>query len=517
MSLVQCTSLTQCVVSPFQEKDGDWFVFFYPIFRTPEGIDYTHPAFLNADGTSRIYSIWDQSIPSEPKTGQTGRRPERFLFGTEYTKEDINLALQSENPWEVVPSRDEVGHGTFLTGVACGNQNIENEFTGVAPLAQIAVVKCKQAKENLKEYYRINTEEPCFMENDIMLGIRYLIYLAYETQMPLVLCLGMGTNMGSHNRGGALGEMLENYGDSRGIIIVAAGGNEANTSHHYRSDVIEGKGDTEVELRVGDRKSGFTAELWCDAPGLCSVGLISPGGEYSGKTYARLGEKTQINFLLENTTVDIEYLLVSFESGDECVRMRFKNPSEGVWRIRVFNETDIPTLFDIWMPMREFVSDSNYFLRADPDITLCEPSNNSLIITTTFYRGSDRSVEIDSSRGYNRKGVIRPDIAAPGDNIFGPLPRLGNRYPATEEERIASARYGYRTGSSAGAAVTAGACLLLAEWGLVRGNDLNMDSVGVQKYLIRGVNRSGRSFPNREWGYGTLDVYGVFERLLIRE
>ena len=38
------------------------------------GINYQHPAFRNADGTSRILSIWDQTI-------QTGGLPEGFLYG----------------------------------------------------------------------------------------------------------------------------------------------------------------------------------------------------------------------------------------------------------------------------------------------------------------------------------------------------------------------------------------------------------------------------------------------------
>ena len=481
------------------------------MFRTPAGIDYTHPAFLNADGTSRIYSIWDQSIPYEPEIRKTGRLPEGLDYGTEYLNEDINLALRSENPWEIVPSRDEEGHGTFLAGVACGNENVSNEFTGIAPLAKLVVVKCKQAKENLKQYYRIDTDAPCYMENDIILGVRYLARVAKTLQMPIVVCLGMGTTMGSHYRGGPLGEILQSYGDLRGFIIVTAGGNEANTSHHYHSEQLAAREDVEVELRVGERETGFTMELWCDAPELCSVALISPLGEYSGRTYARLGERQQIRFLLEDSVVDIEYLLVSFESGDECIRIRFLNPEPGIWRLRVFNETDLPAKFDIWLPLQAFITTGTYFLRADPDITLCEPSNNPQIITTSFYKGEDRSVVIDSGRGYNRKGDIKPDIAAPGENIFGPLPRLGNYYPAQEQERLETARYGYRTGSSTAAAVVAGASVLLAEWGLVKGNDLNMDSVGVQKYLIRGANRKGRVFPNREWGYGTLDLFGVFE------
>lgn len=165
---------------------------------------------MNADGTSRILSIWDQTIyePGTPdedtsswtaglqSRGELGRTPDGFDFGTEYTQEEISAAINSDNPWEIVPSRDMVGHGTFLAGVACGNQIEEEEFSGVAPLSSICVVKCKEAKQNLKDYYRIFTNEPCYAESDIMLGVRYLWNQAVQRQMSIVICIGMGTNQG---------------------------------------------------------------------------------------------------------------------------------------------------------------------------------------------------------------------------------------------------------------------------------------------------------------------------------
>ena len=57
------------------------------------GIDYQNPVFRNADGSTRIAAIWDQTI-------QDGNTPEGFLYGTEYTREQINEALRSENPLE---------------------------------------------------------------------------------------------------------------------------------------------------------------------------------------------------------------------------------------------------------------------------------------------------------------------------------------------------------------------------------------------------------------------------------
>ena len=59
-----------------------------------------------------------------------------------------------------------------------------------------------------------------------------------QMRMPLVLCLGVGTNLGGHVRGGVIGELLRDYGDYRGTFVVTAAGNEANTARHYESGVI---------------------------------------------------------------------------------------------------------------------------------------------------------------------------------------------------------------------------------------------------------------------------------------
>ena len=73
------------------------------------GIDFTHEAFVAADGTSRIVSIWDQSV-------EEGVGNENFPYGRMYSRQELNQALSSENPFEIVPSQDEIGHGTFMAG-----------------------------------------------------------------------------------------------------------------------------------------------------------------------------------------------------------------------------------------------------------------------------------------------------------------------------------------------------------------------------------------------------------------
>ena len=84
-------------------------------------------------------------------------------------------------------------------------------------------------------------------------------------------------------------------------------------------------------------------------------------------------------------------------------------------------------------------------------------------------------------------------------NVYGPL--VGNRF-------------GRMTGTSVAAAHMAGAAALLLEWALVRDNREILTTGDAIAFFIRGASRKpGVVYPNREWGYGTLDVYQVFERI----
>ena len=136
------------------------------------GIDYTHPAFRYEDGSSKIVAIWDQ-------TQENGAKPVGFGYGSEYNNNLLNQALTSENPLEVVNTTDVDGHGTFLAGIACGREELMEDFTGYAPLAGIVMVKLKPAKRYLKDYYCVAEDTVCFQENDInnILILNYLINL----------------------------------------------------------------------------------------------------------------------------------------------------------------------------------------------------------------------------------------------------------------------------------------------------------------------------------------------------
>lgn len=456
------------------------------------GIDYTHPAFRRPDGLSRIVGIWDQTL-------QTGQPPFDLSYGTAYSQEELNQALGMEDPFSLVPSRDENGHGTFLAGVAAGSALPQQSFSGAAPEALIAMVKLKPAKEYLKEIFYVTGSAPAYQSTDIMLGIRYLILLADALKKPLVLCLGLGSNQGSHSGSSPLDSMLSVTDQYRGIHAVTAAGNEAGKAHHFYGTAANSGAYEAVEILVEPGTSGFCAELWGQPPEVYAVGFESPLGEVIQKLPPRISFSENISFILENTRIFVTSEIVQTVSGHQLIFIRFSDPTPGSWKIRVYTDSFNNGNYHIWLPITGFSDPDVWFLRPNPDTTLTVPSASVSTMTTAAYNAYDNSLFLNSSRGFTRTGQIKPDFAAPGVNVFGPNLRGG---------------FTTATGTSVAAAITAGACAQMVEWGMRRTPPRIFNNSELKALFIRGADRSRQElYPNREWGYGTLNVYQVFSSL----
>ncbi|MCI8814046.1 MAG: S8 family peptidase [Lachnospiraceae bacterium] len=453
------------------------------------GIDYTHPAFQDSFGNTRIETIWDQTI-------QTGTPPKNLYYGSEYTKEQIQEALDSPDPYQIVPSRDTDGHGTSLAGVAAGSIDEKSDFQGVAPQAQLAVVKLKEAKPHLLDYYQFNGDSPMFQENDILMAIRFLIETANKLSMPLVICICLGTNQGSHTGDGALPSTLERLKAYQGITVVVAGGNEAGRAHHYSGKIPGPNSFQEVEIQVPANSPGFSMDFWGHPPELYTVGVVSPLGEVVERIPARFYQDQEISFILENTTLFISYGLVEVESGGQVIFFRFRQPTEGIWRIRVYCSNYATGMFHIWLPANGMVNPDITFLNPDPFTTIISPGNVMPIVTTAAYQAPSDALYNYSSRGFTPLNTVKPDITAPGVDLTVPRPGGG---------------YGTATGSSIAGAFTAGCAALIAQWGLTRTPDRYFSSNEIKAFLIRGAVRNPTlTYPNREWGYGIINIYQVF-------
>jgi len=93
---------------------------------------------------------------------------------------------------------------------------------------------------------------------------------------------------------------------------------------------------------------------------------------------------------------------------------------------------------------------------------------------------------------------IKPELVAPGVNVSGIFPTG----PGT------------MTGTGVATAITAGACSLLLQWGIVERNDVSLNTYRVRTYLIRGCRRDQDiRYPDPRWGYGKLDLFNTFRQI----
>lgn len=441
------------------------------------GIAYSHPDFLYEDGSSRVRVIWDQTAGVEESTSL-----KEVPFGTVFGEDAIAAGT--------APG-DENGHGTYLAGIAAGREY------GVAPQAQLAVVKLRQAETDLKEYYCLTDGADAFNEEDVIQGIRFLISYAKAQGMPLVVCLGVGTSLGSHTGDLPVSRYLENLAEQENLCIVTAVGNEGNTRHHAVVTLNEETREVEV-YTLGE--SGFVLELYAEAQGDLQVYLISPNGETSPLLTDTVNATGSIPFLFDRTTVETEWDSFLRTETLQRLQLRFRNPSAGIWRLRLVSKERVKV--DLWLPIEPFLEKETYFLAPDPEVTLCEPANASRLLAVGGYSVESGSPAAFSGRGYTANGRRQPSVLAPAVDMIGPFYDGG---------------YIAGNGTSAASAFASGCVALLFEYmELYRGTRWYspLNTLLVRNLFSMGANRQdGITYPNPVYGYGMLNLLGVFEFL----
>ena len=453
------------------------------------GIDYRNPVFQNEMG-SRILCIWDQTLEGDGK---------EVPYGRVFWKKDIDQALASRNPLEMVPSVDTDGHGTRMAAIAAGNYFPEENFSGAAPEAMLIIVKVKPAKKYLREFYLFPAEAELFQENDIMTGMDFAVRIANDRRMPLSLCLGIGSSQGAHIGKNPLSLYVDYISQYSLISVSIAAGNEGAARHHYAGRLTDRENQASAELRIGNKEPGFTMEFWGEPPEIYNLSLQSPTGEILDIS-ASLGEVTQeLSFVFVETRVKVNYVSIERQTGYTLVYFQFIQPAPGIWRIFVRGRDGQNVGFHMWLPVQGLISEETYFLEPSPYNTVTAPGDSLESITVTAYQYRDNSLYVQASRGFMPDGNVVPQVAAPGVQIR--VPQLNGLY-------------GNASGTSLSAAQTAGAAALLFEWAVIRGNQPYFTGSSVKNYITRGAEREERmQYPNRDWGFGRMDLYHTFELL----
>lgn len=462
------------------------------------GVDYRHPDFCNADGSTRILKLWDQSaVPDFDVSGEVNgegakqdgnperRPPQGYSLGVEYTKEmiDAALALPAAEGYRIVPERDISGHGTSVLGIAAGNGRASNGVNrGVAYESDILAVKLGVPRENS---FPRTTE--------LMQGIDYLVRQALALGRPMVINLSFGNNYGSH-RGDSL---LETYIDSvsnMGRLAICAGtGNNGNDNLHTAGQVL-GEETQEIELGVSPYEPILNVQLWKAYADEMEVYLEHPSGTRIGPLYEELGPQ---RYRAGNTELLVYYgkpgpFQITQEIYFDFIP-RGTYVDSGVWKIILRGRNIREGEYYLWLPGGGVLNPSTGFFLPQAQGTLTIPSTAARVITVGAYDSRLNTYADFSGRGSVNLIYRKPDLAAPGVDIIAPVPGGG---------------YSPVTGTSFATPFVSGAAALLMEWAIVRGNDPFLYGEKVKAYLRRGAKplpAFGR-YPNEEIGYGVLCV-----------
>lgn len=486
------------------------------------GIEYQNPVFRNADESSRILFLWDQTV--EPDAERGFFSPEGFALGTEFTKAQIDAALRAENEAEtfrLVPSRDTSGHGTAVAGIAAGNssggrkgagtggeRNVgigRESYTGVAPRSNLIIVKLG-----------IPGERGFPRTTELMRGLLYVARKAAELRLPVAVNLSFGNTYGAHDGNSLLERYIDNITEIGRSVICVGSGNEGASAGHLAGS-LRGRGTRAitpgvtspsenaqtVELAVAQYETSLNVQLWKNYVDRFRVILYSPGGRRFEVPVETLGKE---DVILEDTRVLIyvgeprPYSVSQEIYFDLIPRETYIN--QGIWRFELIPQEIVTGDFYFYLPSAVTRNAGTGFFAPTPDVTLTIPSTSRKVLTVGAYNSTYNAYADFSGRGYGgisrvagavEAGMVKPDLVAPGVDILAP--DLFGGFTAV-------------TGTSFATPIVTGAAALMMEWGIVQGNDPFLYGEKVKAYLRRGARHlpGYEYFPNAQVGYGKLCV-----------
>lgn len=422
------------------------------------GIRVESMEFRNADGSTRILNIWDQTT------------------GTEYDRSQIDEALQNETKDTAgIPGADVLGHGTQVAAIACGS-------SGVAAQADILVVKLGLAAKN---GFPRTTQ--------LMEALDYVVRKAIDYGKPLVVNISFGNNYGDHTGSSLLENFINDIADSWKCSICIGSGNEGLGAVHTGGTLTEDTEET-VELAVSSYETGLSIQIWKDYWDDIAVEIIAP----SGRNLGRIQENSRVSRIRYE---DMELLTYFGEPSPFRIRQEIYIDmipqtvyiQSGLWKLRLIPRSIRNGRYDMWLPAQGALNFGTGFTSPDSASTFTIPSAAAKAVTVGAYDAGTGSAASFSGRGYiveiGGSLMVKPELAAPGVNVLVPS--------VSGMARVSGTSYAtpFVTGSAA----------LLMEWGIVRGNDAFLYGEKLKAYLIKGAEPlAGAAVPDTQTGWGRL-------------
>lgn len=447
------------------------------------GIDYLHPDFIDSSGKSKIVSLWDQESTK-------GNTPEGYIFGSEFTNEDLNRAI-SKNDGTL--SVDNIGTGTLAAGIVGGNGKNNELYKGVATECELVVVKLREYEDTYAKG-KMN-----YLNSDFFAAIKYVLNVAEINNKPLIINITIGTMSNAATETSILDTFYELT--KAGIFLVSGAGNEGNTDIHYEGRFTSLDEVADVIIQVGNQDN-IDIVLTTSGPDKIGAQLISPSGELGYLVQYSPDEPVyRGKFNLENTSYSMRFIYPWIASGKERLEISLKDIKPGIWTLRLVPEFIVTGQYDIYLPNKNIISEATRFLDPDSIATISMYASGRDFITVGTFNDKTDSMWLGSSKGPIRGVGIKPDIVAPGVDIISTFKNND---------------YNTGTGTGVSASIISGVIALIVEYLIEQVNEpkLTLYTEVLKTYLMLGARKKEiYTYPNISQGYGILDLKRTIEEI----
>jgi subtilisin family serine protease len=512
------------------------------------GIDWTLPDFCNATGThTRIKALWDQSLTPSG----SDKSPKEFGYGVEYTEQQINKALElfrhgdetsalsvvRHRPWPLRGEEifDTDGHGTHVTGIACGNgasrspgcvecPRSSGPYVGVAPAAWIVFVHLSRGR--MLEHIQ-KRDGSLGNSAELAEAIAYCYRKAdalsdeLRTRVGCVVNLSMGFNAGSHDGETLLERVIDTLLEGKGRALVVAAGNQRQQRTYYAGTVPPKKVPYRVAWKMGLGSAADPTpnemEIWYPPSQVLHAKLINPQSEQTG--LVEPGQKQSFSFGDITCFIDSErftplnsesriYLQVS--PGDQ-------HKLEGEWSVELTTPRCQTVPFDAWIEKEagpkfsdEDPRQSKFDAQSPSEgqrwtsLTIPATSRRAIAVgAVSSVSGTFRHIYQEGGTGPTRDGRLKPEVVAPGINICSNAVSFDRRgtYECSQIQK---------TGTSMSAPHAAGVIALMLQL------NPELTCAQVRQILVLSAKHTrGRTGFDPQWGFGVLDARDALD--LVRQ
>lgn len=402
-----------------------------------DGIDVLHEAFTNENGETRILAIWDQ-------TDDSGKPPPEFNYGTLHEREQINQYLKEMKVPKDLGRNDPneyEGHGTHVASIAAGRQTKGNCAGGIAPAAQIVMVKVTGDPQNDEVFSSGFT-------NNYVDALRFVKNLADHVALPVVLNLSLGWNYGGHDGNTVLEtafDNMTNMGRSPGFVIVKSAGNEGETARHARFAIsdpnpfcleltVEPKGHLHGDP-VADA-GPYIGSIWFKNWHDLSFAIQAPDDPATPQDWMRWTDSlTTKTWKGSDNTARLTYKRYSTTTSDSTLILELKSPTAvaaGVWKIWIKPNIFLTNIeIDSWIERDPYFS-LRFAQHVSANTTLTIPGTAHSVLTVGAIGSTPPDIQFCpiSSQGPTRDGRFKPEVVAPGVSIWAAKATTANDFVA---------------------------------------------------------------------------------------